>query len=470
MAEDIKYTISVDSGQAVNETEKLNQKVGETGKATGTATVNFNQLRSSLGQAMVAVGGVAIGFEGVAQVLRKVQQEMELTLKIYDRAIKNYEDTKILIYRGRLEELREQYHKNQITAKEYTDQALALNAAIASTSINADIARTKDEIKKLSDQYTSFLTSALLGAGIDITGVFGDRMRALNTELASQEAKREEIVKAANAAILADVNNTENARYAKIAETARELAEVEYSAYWRGQQRIGLGQKTSLSKQMAAQYSFLQQKQNMLLQSANAEVTIQNQASNIITTDEYNRRTAMAAMALQYGQIVGDYAAQAATGQISAAQAFANATIDIMADMLTKQVMAWAVAQGAMGNFIAAGAAIAAISMIKGILKKEIGGSQQITPVSIVGGQIAAPTIPAPGGITGGTFGGGAGYVGRGAETSMAATQAVPATVYYNQSIVIHGNVMAEDFISRIRMASYDAMRMTGANIQHGGL
>jgi hypothetical protein len=52
----------------------------------------------------------------------------------------------------------------------------------------------------------------------------------------------------------------------------------------------------------------------------------------------------------------------------------------------------------------------------------------------------------------------------------MAATEAVPATVYYNQSIIIHGNVMAEDFIGRMRMAAYDAMRMTGANIQRGGI
>ena len=460
MAEDVKYTISVDASQAKQGTEQVNESLGRVNQNAEKSSINFRQLGTSLSQVMVAAGGVAIGFQAVAQLLRDVERDTQAYIKSVEDFGKAAANQIQFMAKTTFDRQSELYKQGLITEAEFQKARVLYSKyaedAILDQRFQGEHARIESLKRQLETEEKWYRK---LYAGIaDGAGSYGDRVLyariALNRsleELAEKEKRYKEtedfnylIGKATGDSLITAKHKAESDKriaQAKKESDARQKAEQDAAAAAAAAARY---------KAEAARYEF--DVQVFYLQQLEAW----ERAEDDIKTQLLMNRLSLTSSTLS--------AARAMLGEHTMAYkgiAIAEATINTYL-AATKALTAGPI----LGPILAAVTIATGLAQVAAIAGIGIGGGSATAPV-------AAPSIqpPAPPSMPAGTFtGDGAGYSGGGARTSMAATEAVPATIYYNQSITIHGNVMGEDLLRQIAQANYNLLRAAGQNVIPGGL
>lgn len=466
MAEDVKYTISVDTAQGVAATDKLGQAIGTTSQAAGGMEPKFRQMAGALNQAIVAAGGMALGFAGISQAIRKAEEDLKNTiaeLEAYNRAAAKEVQ---FIHSTHFDRIKDLYSKGLISDAEFQAERIRFAQTADDQILASRFAAERKNIEMLEKRLEteSGFWRKLYAGIVDGANSYGDRELAARIalskareQLAEKEAEYKKsadyqyLLNHATGQSLIDAINKKSADAAianakREADAKKKLEQEKYDAHFARVQR-----------EMEVDFSELTIEQEI------AQFKMETAAA----VAEYQTQLEMERLSLTVGTLS---AARAMLGEHTVAYkalAIAEATINTYVAATKALAQGGILGKAMMAITIATG--LAQVAKIAGI---EVGMGSATVPTVAPSIQPPAPITP-PGTFTGtgeGYVGTGEGYVGTGARTSMAATEAAPATIYYNQSVVIHGDVLAENFISRVRMAAYDAMRMTGGNIQRGGL
>jgi hypothetical protein len=429
---------------------------------------NFKELTSSgqsVGNALkgiVAGGGIVLGFQLISQAIKQLFDEVQKANGAFDNTIKTSQRLMAELTQTKMDALSIAFKNGKIGAKEYEEQMTSLYQKLSDQKLSQATSKLRQEIEALNEKIAD---KEVYSQGLSLYSIYNNRV--IESLALQRDAKQQE---------LDIILSTEQTKQDVLGATS--TAEIAMH------QQVTDSMQTEFDKRVALQNNLDTQMRLMSNRLLKEDLT-RNRNSLLADSTVNVAKFKNAKTTLEEKRKVEESAANASLGMTSELLGRVNG----LQKRGTKEWKVVAKAQALIDTYLSAqkaytrgmeipgiGMALAPvfaaaavafglmnIAKINSVSEDGGGGSPSISTPSISTPSLDAYNVGKESGTT-------TGSTRETKNTETASTQQVPANVYFNQSLIIHGNVMAEDFINRIRESVYDGIRMSGGKVITGGV